>query len=358
MAAKKEVTIYGGGMSGMIAAINLARDGHKVVIHEREPDFGGDSIYNPSTHATPIDVKRTSEYIGIDISPVFNPLIAFPVYFHDTKINIPPEGFYAVERGRRPSSLDTLLFQEAVKEGVDFQFNSPLKQEKLKSLPPNTIIACGLTPSVYDMLDVPHLRWYGWISRGEFALNNYCWVWMDECVTEYGYLSSANNYYFENFFSRRPVSKEALEKYKDFMKRNENVVHEGEWKYVSGAVPIGSSKNPRLTHNGLILCGTIAGYMDPMFWFGILGAIVSGKVAALAITDPQRAEQDFNRFNRLFAKYYFVKNNIWYKLRPHVNFLEGLVKVVGVKNVDNMLRKLMKKHRPFSIPGFAHLGSD
>ncbi len=54
-------------MSGLIAAINLARDGYEVVVHDREKGYGGDSGYNPSTHTTPIDVERTSEYVGIDL---------------------------------------------------------------------------------------------------------------------------------------------------------------------------------------------------------------------------------------------------------------------------------------------------
>jgi flavin-dependent dehydrogenase len=343
-------------MSGLIAAINLARDGHKVVVHDREADFGGDSLYNPSTHMTPIDLKRTSEYIGIDISSVFHPLSYFPVYFHDTRIQVPPRGFYSVERGKRPTSLDTLLYQEAVGAGVDFRFNSPLRREDLKSLPAGTIIACGLTPDAYEMLSVPYLRWYGWISRGEFERDTLCWIWADESITEYGYLSSANNYYFDLLFSIRPIGKEALVKYEDFMKRNEGVKHE-EWKYVSGAVPIGSAKNPRLTQNGLILCGTMAGYMDPMFWFGILGALVSGKVSALAVTDRVKAQQELRRFTRLFALSYFMKNSIWYRfLRPHVRFLEGSVKFVGVRNVEKIAGWLMKKNRAFSIPGFSHLG--
>jgi len=86
---KKEVIIFGAGTSGMIAGINLAREGYKVIIHDREKDYGGDPRYNPSVHTTPIDLALTSEYIGIDISPVFQRVMPVPVYFHDTCIHIP-----------------------------------------------------------------------------------------------------------------------------------------------------------------------------------------------------------------------------------------------------------------------------
>ena len=50
-----DVTIYGCGMSGLVAAINLARQGIHVTVHDREPGYGGSRLFNPSTHATPLD---------------------------------------------------------------------------------------------------------------------------------------------------------------------------------------------------------------------------------------------------------------------------------------------------------------
>src|SRR5659263_188038 len=69
---KREATIYGAGMSGLIAAANLAREGYSVTVHDREPGYGGSQMYNPSTHVTPIDPVKTSEYIGIDITGAFH----------------------------------------------------------------------------------------------------------------------------------------------------------------------------------------------------------------------------------------------------------------------------------------------
>lgn len=65
------------------------------------------------------------------------------------------------------------------------------------------------------------------------------------------------------------------------------------------------SDNPRLFHKGLILCGTISGFMDPFAWFGILGGMLSGKVAAMAVNDPQGARREFARFNRNFRMIHF-----------------------------------------------------
>ena len=358
MSNQAEVTIYGGGMSGLIAAINLARKGYEVVVHDREKGYGGDSIYNPSTHTTSIDVERTSEYIGIDLSSVFHPLQYCPFYFHELRVNPPLHlmDMHTVERGNRPTSLDTLLYREAQELGVAFEFNSPFKEEYLGKLPENTIIACGLTPSVYEMLNIPYLRWNGWISRGEIGFSNRSWIWFDEAISEYGYLSSCNNYYFNLLFSIRHISRDALEKYQDFMVRNEGVEHR-EWTYTSGAVPLASPKNPRLTQDGLIMCGTISGAMDPFFWFGILGALVTGKVSAMAVYDRAGAEEDFARFTSRFSSMYRFKNMIWYRVRPHVGMMERTINMVGRRRWEKMTELVFARQLvPFATPGFGLLG--
>lgn len=337
-ASNSEATIYGAGMSGLIAAINLARQGYSVTVHDREPSYGGSQQYNPSTHVTPLDPVETSKYIGIDITPAFHQVARpIPFYFHDTKINVPAEGFFAVERGDRATSLDTLLYEECRKVGgITFEWKSPLMKEQLDKLPANTIIACGLTPSVYKMLDIPYLPWYAWCSRGESGVSDYAWIWWDEGITEYGYLSSVNDYYFDLLFSIEAVSKETLKKYNSFMVRNEGIEHDN-WDYVSGVVPIGASDNPRLFWNDAVLAGTISGAMDPWFWFGISGALVTGKVAALAVTDKETALCEFKRFTRMFKYIYAIKNKAWYPmLRPNVNVHEAVLRTMGLSFVDRM----------------------
>lgn len=324
-------------MSGLVAAINLAREGYSVTVHDRESGYGGSSEYNPSTHVTPIDPVATSQYIGVDITGVFHEVSRpIPFYFHDTSVMIPGGGFYAVERGNRATSLDTVLYNECLGLGVSFEFNSPLTKADLAGLPPGTIIACGLTPSAYEMLDIPSLRWYGWTSRGNSGVTDYAWIWWDECITEYGYFSSVNDYYFDLLFSTRKVDRSCLRKYNHFMVRNEGIEHDN-WDYVSGVVPLASPDNPRLFWGDHILCGTISGAMDPWFWFGISGALVTGKVAAMAVSDRAGAQEEFCRFTRKFRYFYEIKNRLWYPfIRPRVSHSERLIKAVGAPNANRM----------------------
>jgi hypothetical protein len=242
---------------------------------------------------------------------------------------------------------------------VRFEFGSALKKTDIKGLEPGTIIACGLTPQVYDMFSIPYRKWYGWISRGEIGCDGRAWIWFDECITEYGYLSTANDYYFDLLFSINPVGKEALRKYTEFVKRNEGIEHQ-DWVYTGGAVPVADKTNPRLIRDGLIFCGTIAGFMDPFAWFGITGALVSGKIAALAVTDPDKAQADFACFTRYFNRALNFKDHVWYPyLRPRVGLMEKAVQLVGPERVSRVMNQYINegRHTPFSIPGFAHLGA-
>lgn len=353
----RRVTIYGAGMSGLIAAINLRRDGFEVTVREKEPTYGGSRIYNPSTHVTPLDLEATSKYIGIDISSVFHQVSACPSYFDKTKVLLPVYEVYAVERGNRETSLDTLLFNECKRMGVDFEFDFPLTPKELENLPPHSIIACGLTPSAYEMLGIPYLRWFGWISRGEIRLNSYAWLWWGKCVTEYGYFSSVNNYYFDLLFSTKPVPKSCLDEYVSFIAHVEGIEHR-DWRYISGAVPIASSENPRLFWKNAILCGTISGAQDPFMWFGISGALITGKIAALALTDREKAEREFKRFTRLFSQALWFKNKIWYRfIRPNIHQVERGIRLVGPARIEKLARLSETGKIParMAIPGFSHL---
>ncbi len=316
----------------------------------------GTRCTTPPPTPLPSISQACSDYIGIDISPAFHEVNHSRVYLHDTRIETPRALIrgvaYTVERGNRPTSLDTLLYKEAMELGVQFSWEDGLKKDMLSSLPKNTIVAGGLTPSIYEMLDIPYLRWYGWISRGEVGFSDITWLWLDEGITEYGYLSSVNNYYFDLLFSIKHVSKETLKKYDDFMLRNEGVEHD-EWIYSGGAVPIARPDNPRLFADDLILAGTLSGMMDPLVWFGILGATVSGKVAALAVTDRDRAIHDFARFNRNFKTAFYLKNLLWYRMRPHVGLLEKGVNLAGTGKVEGAFKLLSGLRVPGSVPGYS-----
>ena len=51
---KKEALVVGAGPAGLVAAINLAREGFKVRVFEKEKQIGGYPHWHPSAHDTPV----------------------------------------------------------------------------------------------------------------------------------------------------------------------------------------------------------------------------------------------------------------------------------------------------------------
>ena len=108
-----KITVVGAGLSGLVAATNLAREGFEVLVVEAGKGIGGAHTYHPSVHGTPILPHRVSSYINIDISPYFNPAGDCRLHVDNRSYHIRPVNYHVVERGARRTSLDYGLYQEA-----------------------------------------------------------------------------------------------------------------------------------------------------------------------------------------------------------------------------------------------------
>ena len=289
----KQIQIHGAGLSGLVAAINLAKAGYRVVVFERENYIGGSPQYHPSAHMTPMHGPSTWEYIGIDLDRFFAPLDRFTVYIGEKDFNMDPTPLFVVERGGRKSSLDYFLFTEAQKLGVDFQFSAPITPEKLSSLPENSIIATGLHPEMFQALKIPTVTFQYHIATGRAPKGNLCFGYWDHYTPDYGYVAITNELLLALVFARVRIKKDAGELFRKRIQDTEGL-DITRWRHFSGSNPL----RPTLFAGKLIVAGNLAGMMEPLFTFGIVGALHSGRIAAMAVMDRERALKDFKEFTR------------------------------------------------------------
>jgi len=292
----RKALIVGAGPAGLVASITLAREGFSVTVLEKENQIGGDPDWHPSAHATPLKGPETWEYIGIDCSPCFVDVSEkCDVYMNENKLNISriPQSLWVCERGPRESSLDHFLYRLATEQGVRFEFGRNFGKNDLEKTTPNTILATGLTPALYALMDMPFSKYMGYHAFCDFPTGKaQASIYFGGLGKEYGYTSALNGIWYVLLFSRGEMPADNLNYFAGMMEK-----HEGqkiaEWRRFFGATP---KEGPRLFHDEFILAGTLAGFVEPNLGFGITGALISGKIAALAITDRKRALAEFESF--------------------------------------------------------------
>jgi hypothetical protein len=331
----RQVNIVGAGISGLTAAIILAREGYEVTILEQAAAIGGASLHASEVSAqelcfadmTPLDVDAMSRYLGFTVAvpggsqpaPFYNPLptLRLRVFGKLIELTLPPDvHMKMVERGSRPSSIDTYLFRLAKDSGVRFSFSTPLQTRKdFHDLPPDSIVATGMFREAFEALDVPYTRAYGFFAGGPAAEGRspFCVAYYDEHTQDYAYYAAANGTGAAVLFQRgKPLTNAAREWFPRQLLEDEGLEF-SDWHMIENlaGTPTGSLSNPRLYCGDLILAGTLSGMQDPSMVLGVHGALVSGRIAATAVQDRDKAIREFHRMNRWWKLSYLTRRTLW-----------------------------------------------
>ncbi len=289
----ERVFIRGAGLAGMVAAIKLAESGLQVEVHTPSPSLGGLESAWAGVHVTHADLTPLWEYLGIDLSHAFTPIRQERGYVYGRRYDRRTSTANACRRGHEPGCLDQILYEIACRHKVCFRFSS---REGLapdgRSFSP--ILAAGLNTDTYVREGIPYRNVDGYHAAASSSPEAEFAYFKDARLgKDFGYVASAGSRRYALLFSRDGLPTDSLEHFASLLSEKAGIEFH-EWKYFNAAIPLGCS----LFHNGNILAGTMSGMIDPFYLGGIPGALVSGKIAALAVFARERASAEFEWFTR------------------------------------------------------------
>jgi hypothetical protein len=306
------VHIMGGGLSAMVAAATIkARQPRiEVVIYSQPTDM--DKVH-PSIHVTPFPIAELTVKTGLDFAatPGIKPLDSVEVSINTREkgqeqatVDCRPFGVQLIYRGDRAdiNSLDHWLYQHAAALGVRFCEDSL----SLDNPPTGQLVmATGLTPASYQRLNISAKEINGFFYRRKCAPDERSaqLAFYPELIrTEYFYSGQLNGLEYGLVFDSTAKRNCDLAGY---LNSRPDIQ---EWR-PAPTVCVPDLTKPffykDLPRTGrVLLAGTISpGMMDPLFYFGITGAVFSGYLVAKAVTEgvPQ-AEQEFRGITANFQK--------------------------------------------------------
>lgn len=274
----KKIKIMGAGLSGLSAAINLARVDYTVDVFEKRGDCGkrflGD-LEGLENWSSQIDILHEIKSMNIKINFDCSPFKT--MYLSDgkelLKNTCKKPIFYLVKRGAIENSLDQGLKKQALDSGVNIHFNSKIKKEDVDIISvgpagnkPTGIVRGILFETESDDIAVALLN-------KEASNKAYSYLLINK---GYGCICSVNLYktggevntYFKKTY-------EIFTKLFDIDIKNEKNI---------GGVGCFLIK-PRLIKKGKIYTGEAAGIQDILWGFGMRYAINSGFLAAKSIIE-------------------------------------------------------------------------
>ncbi|UCC44610.1 MAG: FAD-dependent oxidoreductase [Candidatus Zixiibacteriota bacterium] len=286
------VQIIGGGLAGLTAAIKLTDYDRQVILYDQPGEPDSAECYR-SVHTTQFNLDKTCSYLDLDITGCFERVESETVYLYGRRITKSSRA-YACERGNAIGSLDHTLKTIALKKGVVINYQPVATVERLSD--DKTILATGLNQSAYQLLNIGHTELTGYEARMASSKRVTLTSFKDSYTgRDFAYIASKNGIVYTLLFSRNGVDLKNLVDYQDHLRQTTGLIFP-RWSQIRGCVPL----EHHLFKNDYILAGTLSGVIDPFFLSGVVGAMVSGRIAAMAVIDPPNALREHQRFVKNF----------------------------------------------------------
>jgi len=276
---KKTIKIAGAGISGLTAAINLARADYSVEVYDAADDsgqrFNGDfqGIENWSYEQDTLDFLKD---INIELNfyyQAFNNLSIWAPDGYHKNFKLSQPLYYLVKRGFRKDSLDQGLKRQALALGVKIFYNHPVRPENVDIVAtgpflkdPNTdVIASGYI--FKTDLENCHIG----ILDDNYAPNGYSYFLVHDGQATIATCIFGN---YKKLGKYKEKTLELCKQYENF--KMENV------KNLSG---IGNFFLPKIPKDRKIYIGEAGGFQDYLWFFGMRYAMKSGYYAARSIIE-------------------------------------------------------------------------
>jgi len=272
------VKISGAGVSGLTAAINLAKHGYDVVVYEKRKSFANENICAVRNYDLPMDAVEEFKKCGVELRPcakVKKVIKSSPNHSmeeHSRGKAI----FYLLERGSSENSIENQLLKQAKELGVKIVTGKPVKEREVD------IVATGSRRT--DILA------YGHMYEGLNTDEDTAYIIYDNLYAPGGYI------YILTSGDRTVIISVSFDKKKFrylpvnfslFLRKNELVkTLVGEKEPLGRVSGYGNYDILRTAkRNGRYLVGERGFFMDASKGFGIRYAVLTGYLAAKAIVE-------------------------------------------------------------------------
>ena len=270
------IKILGAGVSGLTAAINLAKAGKKVVVFEAKPSVG--KRFNPNLQAlfTAKSIHDFFEGVNLDVNFV-SKVIRYTRFIstdnEDIVFDWHPIKISFILRGGSEGSIEEGLLSQAEALGVEFRFNERKKEED------GDIVATGPR--------LAHGAAYGAsFRRGSKMKDDEMLVILTNKIALKGSYMYAvpNGEHIAIFYTGPACDIRQIKKYHQQGLQYFQGYYEGE--HLRTIVGYGNFLNPKTASiNGRLYLGEAAGFQDPFMGFGNHLSIKSGYLAAKSIIE-------------------------------------------------------------------------
>jgi len=298
----KRITILGAGLSGLTAAINLARKGYEVDVYERNEDvgvrFNGD-MQGLENWSEKKDILEELKEMNIEISFDCDPFskVTLTNCSKTREISFVRPMFYLVKRGSFCGTIDFGLKVQASKLGVNLHFNRTLLQNEADIVATGPIFkeARGVVKGIVFNTDVADAAVVVFNNRLAFKGYSYFLV-----TKKYGCMCTV-------VLDELWRVNECFEKTKEFfVKEGKLNIRSFEEVAGYGSFSLKSAKKRTSLH-----VGEAAGLQDFLAGFGMRFAITSGYLAAQSIIENREYGRIANRRFQNKLKAGVVNRYLW-----------------------------------------------